>query len=223
MWSKLKEQARVIWGTHQIWIIAQIVTISMCICMRAYLHVSPKISVSKPDDHLQVSEFASGSDSDKNLLAPDKQEKSKATTEEWFVDVKGAVNKPGIYPINNGKRVIDALNLAGGPRADADIQQINRATKVSDEMVIEVPIKRDDQPSSETEHTSHITDTKSTLINLNKASETELMSLPGVGQKRAQDIIGYREEQPFSSINDLGKVPGIGPKMLAKLTPLVCV
>lgn len=138
-----------------------------------------------------------------------------------FVDIKGAVHKPGIYQVLLTERIVDALKKAGGVTSDADLAQLNQASKVADEMVIYVP-KKGENIKGMLGGTS-VQSTEDALVNLNTASEQELMTLPGVGQKRAQDIIAYREDKGFQAVSDLGHVPGFGPKMLAKLEALVQV
>ncbi|AIG65347.1 helix-hairpin-helix domain-containing protein [Weissella tructae] len=223
MWGKITDNLKVLWDAYRAWIVAQVMTIGVCLVLCVYMQGHQTIPDQTEGNDSQRTEWTSEITNAKTKATTEKEDQVVNTTGAWFVDVKGAVKRPGIYQIQGGKRVIDAITLAGGLRGDANLQQINQATKVSDEMVIDVPVKGDQTSESAQTQSTHGTDAKNTLVNINKATEAELMTLPGVGQKRAQDILAYREEKHFASVDDLGQVQGIGPKMLAKLTPLVCV
>ena len=137
------------------------------------------------------------------------------------VDVKGAVKQPGVYELRSNSRVHDAIHKAGGMTTDANSQSVNLAQKLSDEAVIYVAKEGEDVPalgSSESSATSSASAEKTGKVHLNRATETELQTVSGIGQKRAQDIIAYREANgPFRSVDDLKNVSGIGEKTLEKL------
>ena len=137
------------------------------------------------------------------------------------VDVKGAVKQPGVYELRVGSRVHDAIYKAGGMTADANSQSVNLAQKLSDEAVIYVSKEGEEAPalgSSESAVTSSASAEKTGKVHLNRATEAELQTVSGIGQKRAQDIIAYREANgPFRSVEDLKNVSGIGEKTLEKL------
>lgn len=114
---------------------------------------------------------------------------------EIRVYVTGAVQRPGVYPLEEGDRWIDALEAAGGPTADADLQAINLARRAQDEDQIVVPRRADVAVSGVTQ---------APLIDINTANEAMLMTLPGIGQVRAQRIVHSREtEGPFASTEEL--------------------
>ncbi|WP_102274499.1 helix-hairpin-helix domain-containing protein [Cytobacillus massiliigabonensis] len=136
-----------------------------------------------------------------------------------IVDVKGAVNKPGVYEAEAEDRVIDMINKAGGLKESADEAKINFAIRVEDEMVIYVPEK-----GEETEQEGSVsmvmggTDQKDGKVNINTADETELQTLTGIGPAKAAAIIDYREKNgPFKVIEDLKLISGIGEKSFEKL------
>ena len=143
------------------------------------------------------------------------------TPEIITVDVKGAVKQPGVYELRSNSRVHDAIHKAGGMTADAKSQSVNLAQKLSDEAVIYVAKEGEDVPalgSSESPATSSAPGEKTGKVHLNRATEAELQTVSGIGQKRAQDIIAYREANgPFRSVEDLKNVSGIGEKTLEKL------
>lgn len=135
------------------------------------------------------------------------------------VDVKGAVRHPGVYTLEEGDRLIDAINAAGGYLPEADARQVNHALKLSDELLIYIPTEGEEvpaeQPSSSSAEASESSDSS---ININTASESELLSINGVGPAKAQAIIQYREEHgPYQSPEDLMNVSGIGQKTFEKL------
>lgn len=137
-----------------------------------------------------------------------------------MVDVKGEVKVPGVYEAQEGERVNDLINKAGGFTQNADQNQVNLSEHVKDEMVIYAPPKGEVMSSNE----NHVLNQKSKLINLNMASENELQTLPGIGPSKALSIIEYRETNGgFQTIEDLKKISGIGEKTFEKLAPLISV
>ena len=102
------------------------------------------------------------------------------------VDVKGAVKQPGVYELRSNSRVHDAIYKAGGMTADANSQSVNLAQKLSDEAVIYVAKEGEDVPalgSSESPATSSASAEKTGKVHLNRASESELQTVSGIGQK----------------------------------------
>ncbi|TQR10595.1 helix-hairpin-helix domain-containing protein [Psychrobacillus soli] len=136
-----------------------------------------------------------------------------------FIEVKGAVNNPGVYELAEGDRVLNAIELAGGYLATANSKNINHAQRVIDEMVIYVPL--------EGEEIEEIAATKvenSNLVNINKADAMMLTTLPGIGLAKAEAILAYREGTGhFKEKQDLMNVTGIGQKTFEKLEPLITV
>ncbi|HHW36867.1 MAG TPA: hypothetical protein GXX18_06445 [Bacillales bacterium] len=132
-----------------------------------------------------------------------------------FVDLKGAVVKPGVYQLEDGKRVLDVIQLAGGFQADADQKKINLAARLSDEMVIYIPAIGEVLVDGSGLPTTEMDDGK---ININTATSGELESLPGIGVAKAAGIISFREQNgPFKEIEDIVNVSGIGSKSFEKL------
>lgn len=140
------------------------------------------------------------------------------------VDVKGAVKSPGIYDLPVGSRVNDAVQKAGGLTEQADSKLLNLAQKVSDEALVYVPTKGEESASQQANSGASSSTNKEKKINLNKASLEELKQVKGLGGKRAQDIIDYRETNgKFKSVDELKKVSGIGAKTIEKLKDYVTV
>ncbi|MFF2754248.1 helix-hairpin-helix domain-containing protein [Psychrobacillus sp. NPDC058041] len=136
-----------------------------------------------------------------------------------FVEVKGAVMKPGVYELSLGDRVLKAIELAGGYLPISDSKTINHAQKVEDEMVIYVPIE-----GEEVEQLQGSLTENSSLVNINIADAGLLTTLPGIGPAKAEAIIAYRNDEGlFKETHDLMKVTGIGKKTYDKLESLITV
>ena len=181
-------------------------------------------------DVQQLTEQTSSSSSYKDEKSNKSNEISQAETEDQLVtvDVKGAVKKPGVYQLQSNSRVHDALEKAGGLTDEADLKSVNQAQKLSDEAVVYVAKVGENAvdvtTSAPASATSGTGQAKSALVNLNTATEADFQTISGIGQKRAQDIIAYREANGrFKSVDDLKNVPGIGAKTLEKLKEYVTV
>ena len=133
-----------------------------------------------------------------------------------IVHVSGSVKRAGVYQLEKDKRIIDAIDKAGGLLEDADSDAINLAEKIKDGMKIYVP-KKGEKPTAGADLKSQ------SYIDLNLATKEELMTLPGVGEKTADKIIAYREAQTFEKVDDLLKVSGFGKKKMESLKGLISV
>lgn len=161
------------------------------------------------------------------------QSKTEATDtarEQVTVDVKGAVTKPGVYTLKARSRVTDAIKAAGGMTEDADAKSVNLAASLSDEEVIYVASKDENvsvvgqSDSGAASDKGGKTSQKDGKINLNTATSEELQTISGIGAKRAEDIIAYRESHGgFQSVDDLKNVSGIGDKTLEKIRESIYV
>lgn len=142
--------------------------------------------------------------------------KPKTSSQEQgriMVDVKGAVQQPGIYQLSADSRVYQAIQAAGGLLEKADQKQLNLAQKCKDEMVVYVP-RKGEQPHVSTPGIQSTTDS---LININTATASELERLDSIGPSKAEAIVKFRETHgPFQSIDQLTQVPGIGKKTVDK-------
>lgn len=151
--------------------------------------------------------------------SPEEEVNSLATI---MVDVKGAVKVPGVYSAVEGERVIDLITKAGGFQPQADQNQVNLSERVADEMVIFVPIQG--EVANSMVGGSIQAQAHNELVNINKASENELQTLPGIGPAKALAIIEYRETNSgFKTIEDIKKISGIGEKTFEKLESLITV
>ncbi len=145
-----------------------------------------------------------------------------------YVHVSGAVARPGLYRLEGGARLVDAVAAAGGFAEDADDAGVNLARPVSDGEQVVVPVKG--AAAAAGSGTSGVGGLGTAggggagdaRVNLNTATVAELDILPRVGPAIAQRIVDWRATNGrFSAVDDLLSVPGIGEKMLESLRPLV--
>ncbi len=137
-----------------------------------------------------------------------------------LVHVAGAVRRPGVYRLPDGARVQDAVRRAGGPRRGADVNAINLAVKVTDGQQVVVPRRTAVTGASPAVPPVSAPGAAGPgpPINLNTATAEQLDTLDGVGPVTAAKIVAWRTQHGgFRSVDDLGQVPGIGPKRLAAL------
>lgn len=138
-----------------------------------------------------------------------------------FVDVIGCVVNPGVYQLEEGSRVFQALELAGGLTEEAEVKSINRAAVLSDEQVITVLSVEEYEEMQKNSGGLGFVDGK---VELNSADAKALESLSGIGPSMAEKILQYRQEHGrFHKIEDLMKVPGIGEKTFQQIKDKICV
>ncbi|WP_124058083.1 ComEA family DNA-binding protein [Vaginisenegalia massiliensis] len=177
---------------------------------------------------------------------------SEEVSSQWstiYVDIKGAVERPGVYELPSDSRVKDAIQAAGGLLSEADESQLNLAQRLSDQAVLLVLTKEQVadrlQQKESTNSTKQADEGMSSLavglnqqvetqeeelgvqgglVNINTADSSALQTLPGIGEKKAQAIIDYRQSQgSFKQKEDLKEVKGIGDKTYKELEGLICV
>jgi competence protein ComEA len=137
------------------------------------------------------------------------------------VDVAGAVRRPGVYELEAGARVLDAVRRAGGARRGANLAAINLAARLADGQQIVVP-EGAASPVAANAGAPPGGAAPGAPVSLGTATLEQLQTLDGVGPATAQKIVAYRTEHGgFRSIDDLASVPGIGPKKLAAIRPHV--
>lgn len=133
------------------------------------------------------------------------------------VYVCGEVAKPGVYMLEGGSRVVDAIAVAGGAAEGANLKAINLAQELSDGMMINVPDKNAPDIISDQ---AMIQSNKK--LNINTANAQQLEGLPGIGPSLAERIIKYRQENgKFNSVDELLNVSGIGEKKLEEIRELI--
>jgi len=143
------------------------------------------------------------------------------TEESIYADISGCVVNPGVYQVEEGTRLFQLIEKAGGLTENADTESINRAETVSDGQKIIIYEKG---LISESYDVNQVQKDSSGKININKADETQLQEIPGVGPVTAERIIQYRQETGrFSSIEDIKNVSGIGEKTFEKIREHITV
>lgn len=153
-------------------------------------------------------------------------------SEEIILHIIGAVKNPGIVKIKEGSRIVDVIEAAGGITEDADISKINLAYVVEDGQKIFIPCITDEI----TEETEYVTsesgdniiidnnEGENVMVNINKATQTELETLPGIGPAMALRIIEHREQNGnFENIEDIKNVKGIGDAKFENIKNNICV
>ena len=199
-----------------------------CICLAVglafYIY---RTGGEKPESSLQTSDIIKAESS-----ATKKEEESSdqviSSQDSPFVmvDIKGAVQKPGVYQLPKDARVKDALAQAGGATKEADLRQLNLASKLQDEMAVYIPAAGEEIPPSSpvSSISSSGTSNDQPLVNINTANTDELQTLNGIGPSKASAIVSYREENGlFQTVEDLGQVSGIGEKSLEKIKAQITV
>lgn len=158
---------------------------------------------------------------------------NSATTNSKTVtcDISGAVKHQGVYTLKNGARLQELIEAAGGTTGKVQLNAINRAILLKDQDKIHIPYKGEKVESAATAGTGTSTNSTSTSsnssasnqesgekVNLNTADVAGLQKLTGIGEKKAEQIIAYREQNgPFKKVEDLMQVSGIGEKTFASL------
>lgn len=164
-----------------------------------------------------------------------KEEEKEVST--VIVDIKGMVNNPGVYEVENGKRVNDVITMAGGLTEEADTSNINLAKIVSDEMTIIIYSKEEVLEKFKSEVcicncpyinndacVGETSNEDNNLVNINTATIQELMSLPGLGEAKSKSIIEYRDKNGlFTNIDSIKEVPGIGEAIFEKIKDYITV
>lgn len=178
--------------------------------------------------------FRTGSQDDKEMIKTSDSDsqtslETDGSSEIIVVDVAGEVVNPSVIELQDGSRINDAIQAAGGLTNNADISQINRAAILSDGEKVYIPTKSSTSPMnpadpSGTENPDYIGDAGNTRININYASATQLQEIPGIGPVTADKIIQYRSEHGlFRKLEDIKKVSGIGDITFTKMKPYISI
>ena len=164
-------------------------------------------------------------------------------SQSFVVYVSGYVNNPGVYELSAGSRVIDAIDAAGGYSKEAYDNYLNLASLISDGQMIYVPSEEEVESGSIERGVASGADGSGVggvtggngggnggnssgsgaLVNINQASKEELMTLPGIGESKADKIIAYREENGrFSTPEGIMEISGIKDGLYNKIKDKIC-
>ena len=170
---------------------------------------------------------------DNNMLSIENNTKENEGSKELvIVHITGAVKTPGIVKLPEGARIEDAIDNAGGLTEDADISDVNLAYVLEDGIKIKIPTISEEKneeiiinSSGEGIVEKEISNnSENKIININKANETDLQTLPGIGASLAGRIVEYRNSNgKFNEIEDIKNVSGIGDSKYENIKNFICV
>lgn len=208
-----------------------LILLGISILLSGVIFVLYKNNQSKTEEVIDIFEEKE----DEEIVTEEQEENIHA--EKVVVDIKGMVANPGVYEVESGSRVNDVITIAGGPLEGADTSYINLAKIVVDEMTIIINSKEEilekykeevcicncpeinNDACIETEENN-----KNEKININTASKEQLMTIPGIGDSKAESIIEYREETGnFKTIEDIKSVSGIGDSLFEEIKTYITV
>ena len=222
-------------------IIFVILCMLMCVCQGCSDEEVMEI-ISEEGNKEQISDNAIDVAKDTGVENTEKTENIETNDSQSFVVyVAGYVNNPGVYELKEGSRIIDAIDSAGGYSKEAYENYLNLASLIADGQMIYVPSEEEvSQGNVESiagnGGTSGIgvngnggnsgsigTGNSGGLVNINSASKEELMTLPGIGESKADKIIAYREENGrFSSPEGIMEISGIKDGLYNKIKDKIC-
>lgn len=214
---------------HKAVVVAMLVVIAMASGLAMATLGGESDGVTFERDATSVERADTGSEDASDDGDPSSDSKRASAASEVYVDVGGAVVTPGVYRLREGARVAQAIDAAGGLTPEADVAGLNRASRVVDGQKIYVPHVGEQQTVSDVVgsgpgEASASASVVSNLVNINTANAAELQTLSGVGPSMAQSIIDERTQNgPFTSIEDLMRVSGIGEKKFAKIKDCICI
>lgn len=160
---------------------------------------------------------------ERRISGEENQEAVNQEETEIYVDVQGAVNKPGVYVLQGKSRLYEAIDMAEGLTLEADISRINQAQLLQDGEKIYVP-KVNEEFTADIITDQCSGGIKDTKININTATSEELETITGIGPSTAEKIIDYRKNHGgFLSIEDLMNVKGIGEKTFEKFKDKITI
>jgi len=168
-------------------------------------------------------------------VAENTEEETESDEDIIIVHITGGVNKPGIVKLKENSRIEDAIEAAGGLTEDSDISNVNLAYMLEDGIKIRIPLIDDSEDSNKEDYITkdsgknviledNSETSSSSIVNINKATQTELETLPGIGPSLATKIIEYRESNgKFSKKEDIKNVTGIGDSKYASIEEFIVV
>lgn len=178
--------------------------------------------------YLKVEEATELETQTETLQSTEVREIPEDTPKVCYVYICGAVQNPGVYTLPEGSRVCDAFEAAGGLALDAAEDYWNQARVLADGEMIYVPTLEEAKERKGSGDISKVTedtdDSKAGKVNINTASKQQLMTIPGIGEMKAEAIVSYREEHgSFSSIEEVKKVEGIKDGVFAKMKEYIVI
>ena len=200
-------------------IIVVVLIIIMCIVIGYYI-----ISKTKKYDYSEIEKIP-------NIIEEDQEVNDNIAENKIVIHITGEVEEEGVIELEKGARISDAIEEAGGTTEEADLSNVNLAYSLSDGQKVKIPnINEKDEEIIVVEEKAgdniiiEGNKSKEEKININKAAQTEIETLPGIGPSTALKIINYRNEHgKFKNIEDIKNVSGIGDSKFENIKEYICV
>ena len=159
--------------------------------------------------------------------AAEEEHKAETTSDEIYVQIEGAVEKPGVYRLPADSRVFSLIEKAGGLKKEAASSEINQAELLTDGQKLTVLTKKQLEAQKDSGSKSDNTSSEaldSGKVDINRADSSQLTTISGIGPSKAEAIIAYRQENgPFKKTEDITKVSGIGDATYQKIKDKITV
>ena len=200
-------------------IIVVVLIIIMCIVIGYYI-----ISKTEKYDYSDIEKIS-------NIIEEDQEVDDNIIENKIVIHITGEVEEEGVIELEKGARISDAIEEAGGTTEEADLSNVNLAYSLSDGQKVKIPnINEKDEEKIVVEEKAgdniiiEGNKSKEEKININKAAQTEIETLPGIGPSTALKIITYRNEHgKFKNIEDIKNVSGIGDSKFENIKEYICV
>lgn len=200
-------------------IIVVVLIIIMCIVIGYYI-----ISKTEKYDYSDIEKIS-------NIIEEDQEVDDNIIENKIVIHITGEVEEEGVIELEKGARISDAIEEAGGTTEEADLSNVNLAYSLSDGQKVKIPnINEKDEEIIVVEEKAgdniiiERNKSKEEKININKAAQTEIETLPGIGPSTALKIINYRNEHgKFKNIGDIKNVSGIGDSKFENIKEYICV
>lgn len=200
-------------------IIVVVLIIIMCIVIGYYI-----ISKTEKYDYSDIEKIS-------NIIEEDQEVDDNIIENKIVIHITGEVEEKGVIELEKGARISDAIEEAGGTTEEADLSNVNLAYSLSDGQKVKIPnINEKDEEIIVVEEKAgdniiiEGNKSKEEKININKAAQTEIETLPGIGPSTALKIINYRNEHgKFKNIGDIKNVSGIGDSKFENIKEYICV
>ncbi len=200
-------------------IIVVVLIIIMCIVIGYYI-----ISKTEKYDYSDIEKIS-------NIIEEDQEVDDNIIENKIVIHITGEVEEEGVIELEKGARISDAIEEAGGTTEKADLSNVNLAYSLSDGQKVKIPnINEKDEEIIVVEEKAgdniiiEGNKSKEEKININKAAQTEIETLPGIGPSTALKIINYRNEHgKFKNIGDIKNVSGIGDSKFENIKEYICV
>jgi competence protein ComEA len=200
-------------------IIVVVLIIIMCIVIGYYI-----ISKTEKYDYSDIEKIS-------NIIEEDQEVDDNIIENKIVIHITGEVEEEGVIELEKGARISDAIEEAGGTTEEADLSNVNLAYSLSDGQKVKIPnINEKDEEIIVVEEKAgdyiiiEGNKSKEEKININKAAQTEIETLPGIGPSTALKIINYRNEHgKFKNIEDIKNVSGIGDSKFENIKEYICV